>query len=332
MSWTMRKCRFLCFLAVSPCYDFKSVSASVSKCHIFHWGARYCSPKYIAYVSLFPSYLPRISVTGPFFIREDTLGLWGGSHSRLPTHHPGIWPYGITLVSQMWDGSPAAGLLGPPHSVFCLLKYPALGLWQVSLPLAVPFSFLWIPFFAQFISREDFPHSSAGKESACHAGDPSQFLSWKDPLEEGKATHSSILAWRISRTVYVHGVAKSLIGLSDLQFHFHFCLNYSHWHKAVQCSAQATSVCKDTLVTFTPDSAGYWSFLCLIYIAKRKSKRAYLLPRVLRTWTPLEQCLTHSKCSVMSLIFFVPLWKSVIHSGQLCFHLTDENNGLTFVW
>ena len=24
-----------------------------------------------------------------------------------------------------------------------------------------------------------------------------QFLGWKDPLEEGMATHSSILAWRI---------------------------------------------------------------------------------------------------------------------------------------
>ena len=82
-----------------------------------------------------------------------------------------------------------------------------------------------------------FPGSSAGKESACNAGDtgsipgsgiypgegigyPLQYswaslmaqiiknlpalwetwvlsLGWKDPLEEGMATHSSILAWRI---------------------------------------------------------------------------------------------------------------------------------------
>ena len=27
-----------------------------------------------------------------------------------------------------------------------------------------------------------------------------QFLGWEDPLEEGMATHSSILAWRILRT------------------------------------------------------------------------------------------------------------------------------------
>ena len=27
-----------------------------------------------------------------------------------------------------------------------------------------------------------------------------QSLGWEDPLEKGKATHSSILAWRIPRT------------------------------------------------------------------------------------------------------------------------------------
>ena len=38
---------------------------------------------------------------------------------------------------------------------------------------------------------------SAGKESACNAGD----LGREDPLEKGTATHSSILAWRIPWTV-----------------------------------------------------------------------------------------------------------------------------------
>ena len=41
-----------------------------------------------------------------------------------------------------------------------------------------------------------------------------QSLGWEDPLEEGMATHSSILAWRIlmDRGAWwatVHGVAKS---------------------------------------------------------------------------------------------------------------------------
>ena len=30
---------------------------------------------------------------------------------------------------------------------------------------------------------------------------PVRFLDWEDPLEEGKVTHSSILAWRIPWTV-----------------------------------------------------------------------------------------------------------------------------------
>ena len=40
------------------------------------------------------------------------------------------------------------------------------------------------------------PGSSVGKESACHA----DFLGREDPLEKGKATHSSIPAWEIPWT------------------------------------------------------------------------------------------------------------------------------------
>ena len=91
------------------------------------------------------------------------------------------------------------------------------------------------------IYGHSFPHSSAGKESTCDAGDPGsslglgrsagegigyplqyswaslvaqliknppamwetwvRSLGWEDPLKKGKATHSSILAWRIPWTV-----------------------------------------------------------------------------------------------------------------------------------
>ena len=44
---------------------------------------------------------------------------------------------------------------------------------------------------------ESFPCGSAGEESACNLGD----LGWEDPLEKGKATYSSVLAWRIPWTV-----------------------------------------------------------------------------------------------------------------------------------
>ena len=95
----------------------------------------------------------------------------------------------------------------------------------------------------------DCPGSSAGKESACNAGDPSSipeagisavegigyplqyswaslvaqlvknlpavwetwvlFLAWEDPLEKGMATHISILAWRIPCTEFQWGHKKS---------------------------------------------------------------------------------------------------------------------------
>ena len=94
---------------------------------------------------------------------------------------------------------------------------------------------LWI------IASQGFPHSSVGKESTCNAGDPNlipgsgrfpgegigyglqyswaslvdqlvknppamretwvQSLGQEDPLEKGKATHSSILAYRITGAV-----------------------------------------------------------------------------------------------------------------------------------
>ena len=105
-----------------------------------------------------------------------------------------------------------------------------------------------------------FPGSSAGKESACNAGDPGsipglgrcpgegigyplqdswaslvaqmvmnppvmretwvQSLGWVIPLEEGMATHSSMLAWRIPMDrgawrATVHGLSKSQTRLSD---------------------------------------------------------------------------------------------------------------------
>jgi len=93
-----------------------------------------------------------------------------------------------------------------------------------------------------------FPDSSVGKESACNAGDavsvsgsgrspgegigyPLQYscaslvaqlvtnlpamretrvrsLGWENPLEERKATHSSILAWRIPWTVQSMGLQR----------------------------------------------------------------------------------------------------------------------------
>ena len=47
-----------------------------------------------------------------------------------------------------------------------------------------------------------------------------QYLGWDDPLEEGMATHFSVLAWRIPMDrgawwAAVHGVARRWTELSD---------------------------------------------------------------------------------------------------------------------
>ena len=57
-------------------------------------------------------------------------------------------------------------------------------------------------------------------------------LGWKDPLEEGMATHSSILSWRISMgrgawRATVHGVTKRWTRLSDQTTINHFT-TYMH--------------------------------------------------------------------------------------------------------
>ena len=60
-------------------------------------------------------------------------------------------------------------------------------------------------------------------------------LGWEDPLGEGMATHSSILAWRIPMDrgawwATVHEVAKSQTRLSDLHFCFFNTFGWSSYN------------------------------------------------------------------------------------------------------
>ena len=65
-----------------------------------------------------------------------------------------------------------------------------------------------------------FPAGSDSKESTCNAGDLRSSLGREDSLEEGVATHCSILAWRIPMDrencrAPVHAATKSQTPLSD---------------------------------------------------------------------------------------------------------------------
>ena len=68
------------------------------------------------------------------------------------------------------------------------------------------------------------------KESACNARDLGSIPGWEDPLEEGMAIHSGILAWRIpmdrgARQSTVYGITKSWTRLSDSA---HTCIILRH--------------------------------------------------------------------------------------------------------
>ena len=113
---------------------------------------------------------------------------------------------------------------------------------------------VWRPYRGR-INKAGFPGSKAGRESTCSAGDPSSILGsgrspgegidyqlqyywasllaqmvknppavretwvqspgWEHPLEEGMATHSSILAWRIPWTEEPGRLLLSWTQLSD---------------------------------------------------------------------------------------------------------------------
>ena len=69
-------------------------------------------------------------------------------------------------------------------------------------------AFPWLIFWGASLVAQRLKHLPAMRETRVRA------LSWEDPLEEGMATHSSILAWKIPWTEEpgglhtVHGVTR----------------------------------------------------------------------------------------------------------------------------
>ena len=62
----------------------------------------------------------------------------------------------------------------------------------------------------------DFPDGSAGKESACNAGELVRSLGWEDPLEKEMAARSGILAWQIPWTEEPCGLQS--MGLQKVRY------------------------------------------------------------------------------------------------------------------
>ena len=67
--------------------------------------------------------------------------------------------------------------------------------------------------FASLLMVTGFPCGSAGKKNLPAMRETwVQFLRWEGPLEKGKATHCSILAWRIPWTALSMGSERVRYG------------------------------------------------------------------------------------------------------------------------
>ena len=131
--------------------------------------------------------LPPIPPSIRVFSNESTLRMrwpkyWSFSFSIIPYNEiPGLISFRMdwvallavqgTLKSLLQHHSPKASIL--QHSAFFMVQLTSM-------------NFLW---------------GSGGKESAYNVGDLGSIPGLRRPLEKGKATHSSILAWRIPWTV-----------------------------------------------------------------------------------------------------------------------------------
>ena len=120
-------------------------------------------------------------------------------------------------------------------SLASIWQQNCVGRWSERVALPLRNRNVLLDSHISFLLFSGFSCGSAGKESICNAMletwvQPS--LGWEEPLEKGKATHSSILAWRIPWTV--HGVAKSWTQLSDFHFHFHcYCTKLTQTRTAL---------------------------------------------------------------------------------------------------
>ena len=86
-------------------------------------------------------------------------------------------------------------------------------------------------------------------------------LDWEDPLEKGKATHSSILAWRIPFDCIVHGVTKSQIRLND--FHFWISFPFVRWHEILWTKKKKRYFYKVSCAVYTQLLSLVWTFTIL---------------------------------------------------------------------
>ena len=137
-----------------------------------------------------------------------------------------------------------------------------------------------------------FSGDSDGKESTCNAEAWVWSLSWEDLLEEGIATHFSILAWRIPMDrgtwwATVHGTAKSQTWLSDhristcrceLDSYIHLSFSFQIFGHILQAGIELAppKVEGSVLTTELPGKSQYIPFLIDRQICLKLTYKRYL--------------------------------------------------------
>ena len=179
--------------------------------------------------------MPAFRVQGKLILLHDQLLIpWVQLHYHFPKWLQIVLPVQpVPLFDSPLFWVFSAWLSPQAVSAFCVWIFPPYSAWHIGA-----YSLIWIAHASSYMC---FPDSSVGKESACNTGDPGsvpgsgtsagegigyalqyswaslvaqlvknppamwetwdQSLGWEDPLEKGKTTHSSILAWRIPWTV-----------------------------------------------------------------------------------------------------------------------------------
>ena len=162
--------------------------------------------------------LPPIPPSIRVFSNESTLCMrwpkyWSFSFSIIPSKEtPGLISFRMDWLNLLAVQGTLKSLLQHHSSKASILRHSDFFTVQLSHPYMTTGKTIALT-RRTFLVAQMVKHLSTMRETRV------QSLCWEDPLEKGKATHSSILAWRIPWTS-PWGTTKSQTQLSN--FHFHF--------------------------------------------------------------------------------------------------------------
>ena len=194
------------------------------------------------------NYMMNYVVQLNYSVTFDCLWPHGLQHARLPCPSPTAGACSNSCPSQRWCRSPILHSVIPFSS--CLQSFPASGSFPVSQLFAsggqsiralasisvLPMNIQdWFPlgWLVGWTVKQPlkicsgFPGGSVAKNPPAMQEMQVASVGWEDPLEEGMATDSSILTWRIpwteksGRLYIVHRAAKSQTQLKPLSMHIH---------------------------------------------------------------------------------------------------------------